>query len=199
MLGGTIVPTPGAWFGQSFVLALLVQETMVAILEDGTFLLTHAGAGCGVQSNAQNSPCPSQGQKQRHISLTPASPRTLYAHRARLFCSASLPPFFFFCFCFCFLFCFLPDLFTTPLMLISWCASTFLRFSRFPCANIAAKRNVKHCAPSVCVCRRPTLTHSFSREHKNTVTVTPFSEPLPCTVVFLLLTTVRPPNAPYDQ
>lgn len=66
MLGDTIVPTLGAWFGQRFALALLVQETVVAILEDGSFLLTHRWSGCGVQSNAHNSPCPSQGQKQHH-------------------------------------------------------------------------------------------------------------------------------------
>lgn len=47
MLGDTIVPTPDAWFGQSFALALLVQETVMAILEDGTFLLTHPWVGCG--------------------------------------------------------------------------------------------------------------------------------------------------------
>lgn len=43
-------------------------------------------------------------------------------------------------------------------------------------ARISPQSETSNCAPSVCVFRRPTLTHSFSREHKNTVTVTPFSE-----------------------
>lgn len=96
MLGATIVPTPSVWFGQSFALALLVQETVVAILEDGAFLLTHPWICCGVQSNARNSPCHSQGQKQHHTfpSLLPHQEHFMHTELG----SSALPhlPFFFF-------------------------------------------------------------------------------------------------------
>lgn len=80
---------------QSFVLALLVQENMVAILEDDTLLLTHPWGGNRVRSNANNSPCAwPRAKPTLCIFLAPASPNTLHTHRARLFC----PPLFFFSF-----------------------------------------------------------------------------------------------------
>lgn len=82
---------------RSFALALLVQENVVAMLEDDTFLLTDPWGGNGVLSNANNSPCPQPRAKAALcISLAPASPNTLHAHSTSLFC----PPFSFIFFSF---------------------------------------------------------------------------------------------------
>lgn len=71
----------------------------VAILEDGAFLLTHPWICCGVQSNARNSPCHSQGQKQHHTfpSLLPHQEHFMHTELG----SSALPhlPFFSFSIC----------------------------------------------------------------------------------------------------
>lgn len=95
MLGDTIVPTAGACFGQSFVLSLLVQEAVLAILENGQYSSPSARRWLWYPKQRKyQSLSQARAKAMSHISLIPASARTLHAHRASLFCPAC-PRFFF--------------------------------------------------------------------------------------------------------
>lgn len=71
--------------------------------------------------------------------------------------------------------------------------------SRF--ANISAKRNVKLCAQYACVVglRSHSLSGTRTQKYRNSDSFLLRARPLPCSVVFLLLTTILPPDSTSDQ